>query len=276
MKQIEKHKDTKSNAHMKIEQKCQKLKKEFETAQEKVIQAQIHKNTYLEEQYKTELATLEEKMQNAQSLKNITEDGSRKLMELENSLHTSKKQLEKLKRHKRKEEKQKIHYETMIKEEKKKLSNTKSSQNSTDKPNGHLNSSNEKSVVLFESEKINYNMSNEDMEFLRHEIRNLRKTRDYLLEQKCKINVKGSQGKKLLSEVEERQIFQFEEAIEAIDLSIEYKNEVLCGHMPLSEKQLEKMEEKSDRMLIDRLMQLNENEMRVLLHKYFEKVIGIM
>ncbi|CAH0560213.1 unnamed protein product [Brassicogethes aeneus] len=283
MKQIEKHKDTKSNAHMNIQQKCQRLKKHVETAQEKVTQAQIHKNTYLEEHYKSELVAVEEKLQSStaleESLKNITEDGSRKLMELVNSLKASKKQLEKLKKHKSEEEKRRVLYENQIKEEKKKADSIAKS--------GEITQSKERTVVLLNPEAAeaatmhsSFSISNEDLEFLRHEIRNLRKTRDYLLEQKCSINQGGGGGngggKKLLTELEERQIFQFEEAIEAIDLAIEYKNEVLCGHQPLVEQQIEKAEaEQGDRMLMDRLMHLSKNEMRVLLHKYFEKIVDL-
>ncbi|KAJ8971446.1 hypothetical protein NQ314_000703 [Rhamnusium bicolor] len=121
---------------------------------------------------------------------------------------------------------------------------------------------------------INISLSNEDLECLRHEIRNLRKTREYLLEQKCKIDAK-SQNKKILNDIDERKFLQYEEAIEAIDLAIEYKNEVICGHRPISERALERVEEQGDQMLMDRLMKLNENEMRILLHSYFQKVVDL-
>ncbi|KAJ8971445.1 hypothetical protein NQ314_000702 [Rhamnusium bicolor] len=106
MQQLLKHKDTQSNAHVKIEQKCQQLKKEYEDTQDKVMQAQTQKNQYLEGKYKTELEEVEVKLKDAESLKNITEDGSRKVIELQTSLRTSKKQLEKLRKYKKKEEKE--------------------------------------------------------------------------------------------------------------------------------------------------------------------------
>lgn len=276
MQQFLKHKHTQSSAHVKMEQKCQRLKKEYENTQGKVIQAQAQKNHYLEDKYKVELEEVEVKLKDAESLKNITEDGDRKLKELESSLRTSKKQLEKLRRYKKKEEKRRHNYENQIKEEINKIGDSRDSTNSTDK---NKSQDDLKAVALITHgsnsslHEVNKNvaLSNEDLECLRHEIRNLRKTRDYLLEQKFKIDTK-SQNKKILNDIEERKLLQYEEAIEAIDLAIEYKNEILCGHRPVSEKAMERVEEQGDKMLMDRLMKLNENEMRVLLHKYFQKV----
>ncbi|KAG5890067.1 hypothetical protein JTB14_003632 [Gonioctena quinquepunctata] len=121
---------------------------------------------------------------------------------------------------------------------------------------------------------LTISLRNEDLEFLRHEIRNLRKTRDFLLEQKFRIDA-NSQNKKILNEFEERKLFQYEEAIEGIDLAIEYKNEILCGHRPAVELALERVAEQGDKLLMDRLMKLTENEMRVLLHNYFQKVVDL-
>ncbi|KAJ8968863.1 hypothetical protein NQ317_016071 [Molorchus minor] len=241
-----------------------------------VMQAQTEKNHFMESKYKTELEEVEEKLKDAESLKNITEDGSRKLMELQTSLKNSKKQLEKIKKYKKKEEKRKLNYENQIREGIMKLKSSKGSTNSTEK-----NKSNDdlKTVAILlnpgstnpHENSTNISLSNEDLECLRHEIRNLRKTRDYLLEQKCKIDDK-CHNKKLLNDIEERKLLQYEEAIEAIDLAIEYKNEIICGHRPVSERALERVEEQGDKMLMDRLMKLSETEMRVLLHKYFQKV----
>ncbi|KAG5890068.1 hypothetical protein JTB14_003633 [Gonioctena quinquepunctata] len=95
MQQLLEHKDTQSNALLKIKQKCQQLKKEYENTQSKMILAQSQKNHYLEGKYKTELEELEVKLQDTESLKNITEDERTKFLELEASLRTSRKQLEK-------------------------------------------------------------------------------------------------------------------------------------------------------------------------------------
>ncbi|CAH2010435.1 unnamed protein product [Acanthoscelides obtectus] len=117
-------------------------------------------------------------------------------------------------------------------------------------------------------------LSKEDMESLRHEIRNLRKTRDYLIEQKLKVDTKSC-NKRIMNEVDERKMYQFEEAIEAIDFAIEYKNEMICGHKPSSETALAKLEEKGDKLLMDRLLKLSESEMRILLSRYFQKVVDL-
>jgi hypothetical protein len=89
------------------------------------------------------------------------------------------------------------------------------------------------------------------------------------LELRCKIDLK-SQNKKILNESEERKLLQYEEAVEAIDLIIEYKNSIICGHQPFKE-----LEEQSDKMLMERFLKLSETEMRILLHKYFEKILDL-
>jgi costal 2 protein len=89
------------------------------------------------------------------------------------------------------------------------------------------------------------------------------------LELRCKIDLK-SQNKKILNESEERKLLQYEEAVEAIHLIIEYKNSIICGHQPFKE-----LEEQSDKMLMERFLKLSETEMRILLHKYFEKILDL-
>lgn len=75
----------------------------------------------------------------------------------------------------------------------------------------------------------------EEKESLRHEIRNLRRTRDCLVEQRCHLDRK-LQKEKMLSEGEERKLLECEEAIEAIDAAIEYKNELICGRKSLDQQ----------------------------------------
>jgi costal 2 protein len=267
MERLLQHKDTKSSAHNKFEQKCQMLRKEYKNAELKFLQARLQKNHLLEGKYKNEVVALEEKLKDTESLKNLTEDGN-KLLELGSSLHTSKKQLEKLKKYKQEKEKYKQLYEKQIREEKLKMSN-KGSCDSFEKQK----SPDMKALALFNKSNTtidsNVSLTTEELECLRHEIRNLRKTRDYLLELRCKIDLK-SQNKKILNESEERKLLQYEEAVEAIDLIIEYKNSIICGHQPFKE-----LEEQSDKMLMERFLKLSETEMRILLHKYFEKILDL-
>ncbi|EFA01968.1 kinesin-like protein costa isoform X2 [Tribolium castaneum] len=253
MEKLLKHKDTKSSAHHKIEQKCQLLRKEYKNAEVKFLQAKLQKNHHLEGKYKSEVVALEERLRDTESLKNLTEDGN-KLLELESSLHTDR---EKLKKYKQEKEKYKQIYEKQLKEER---SKSKASCESVPK------TPDVKVVALI---KPNVSLNSEELESLRHEIRNLRKTRDYLLELRCKITLK-SQNKKFLNDSDERKLLQYEEAIEAIDLIIEYKNSILCGHLPVKE-----IEDHGDRMLMERFLKLSENEMRILLHRYFEKIIDL-
>lgn len=274
MQQLLQHKDTQSNALVKIEQNYHRLRNDFDSTEAKMLQAQSQKNHYLEEQYKSELEQLEIKLNNSKSLKDhITEDG-KKCSELKASLEASKKQLDKLKKYKKKEEKRKQTYESQIKHEANKMSKSKESSSSEK----NKSSDNNLQLVICSNKnkpnKLPVPINSEELECLRHEIRNLRKTRDFLLEQKLKMDIK-SQHKKIMNEIEERKLFQYEEAIEAIDLAIEYKNEIMCGHVPVSEMALEIVEEQEDTLLMDRLMKLSENEMRILLHKYFQKVVDL-
>lgn len=217
---------------------------------------------------------IEDKLQDVESMKNIA-DGRKKLAELEKSLETSKEQLEKLKKCKKKKEKRKHYYENQLKEESSKSSKSKETSKSTDR-NKNLDDSKALAIMSQSSQSDNehsraISLSNEKVEFLRHEIRNLRKTREFLIDQKLKIDVK-SQNKRILNDLEERKLLQYEEATEAIDWAIEFKNEILCGHRPVSERALEKIDDQGDKLLMDRLMKLSENEMRMLLHNYFQKV----
>ncbi|KAL3265463.1 hypothetical protein HHI36_009667 [Cryptolaemus montrouzieri] len=273
MQRLVKNKNTENNTRAKLEHQCQKLVKEYDKVNAAYTQAEINKDGDLEKKCQVKLAQLKKKINDAESLKVLTEESNRKLMEVENSVHTSKKQLEKLKKCKRKEEKRKAMYEAQLKDERKRMG---TSQDSLQKQKSSVetkNSNENKQLVVLNRTPV-INLSHENAESLRHEIRNLRKTRDYLLEQRYKIDTKAMH-KKILNELEERKLLQYEEAIEAIDLAMEYKNEVLCGHIPVIAKSLEQIEEKGDKMLMDRLMKLNETEMRILLYKYFQKIVDL-
>lgn len=76
-------------------------------------------------------------------------------------------------------------------------------------------------------------------------------------------------SERILDEAEERKLLQYEEAIEAIDLAIEYKNQVICGRTAasMSELAIERFEDRTDKMLMERFKKLNTFEMRVLLQR---------
>ncbi|CAO1428094.1 unnamed protein product [Diamesa tonsa] len=112
-----------------------------------------------------------------------------------------------------------------------------------------------------------------EKESLRHEIRNLRRTREVLREQSQSLNSKLKR-EKMLTELEQRKMLECAEAIEAIDVAIEMKNEMICGHKSIDTD--EKLQnEKGERLLMARLNKLTVEEMRILLYKYFQKVIDL-
>ncbi|XP_022911135.1 kinesin-like protein costa [Onthophagus taurus] len=251
LQQLQKHKDTKSNARERIEQKCEDLKEMLQSAQVKLSEANVKNDHYLEAKYRLEVSELEKKIKDAKSVKTIAEDGNRKVMELENSLHTSRKQLDKLRKCRKEHEQKRESVELQSIENKINMLSEISEQEKS-------SSSEEEETQKLPEEKL---------ELLRHEIRNLRKTRDLLLEQRCKIDTK------IVDTIQERKMFQYEEAIEAIDLAIEYKNELMCGRS--LKKFITNSKEEVDKMLMERLTKLNEHEMRALLHKYFDKVVDL-
>lgn len=111
----------------------------------------------------------------------------------------------------------------------------------------------------------------DEKEALRMEIHNLRSTRDCLIEQRCALDDKF-QKEKTLSTLEERKLLECDEAIEAIDAAIEYKNNLICGRKGGFEAG---GREKGEEMLMARLNKLSDMEMRMLLYKYFQKVIDL-
>lgn len=276
LQKLEKRKDIKTSARGKIAQKCIKLQNDYEAAQSKLAQAQTQNNHILEEKCKSEVHDLEQKLKEAESVKIITDDSIRKVMEFENSLHTSRKQLEKLRKYKRRDEKRLHALELQLKEEKKTFSRSSDLQKSTaserSTKNSMKNSTDATALVLLKKsdQSTSTSLTSQDFDCLRHEIRDLRRNREKLLEQRFKIHNKAT-NKKIVSEIEERKLLQYEEAIEAIDLAIEYKNGLICGHFPI----MEKLHDTDFSMLLEIVSKLNENEMRILLQRYYEKIIDL-
>lgn len=161
-----------------------------------------------------------------------------------------------------------------LKKSKQKFGKSKSvtSSKSSSKYSESSNNCDSRALVLHKNCNINTSnsLNYDDLDNLRHEIRDLRKNRERLLEERYKIDNKVT-NKKILSDIEERKLLQYEEAIESIDLAIEYKNRLLCGHLPLTEG----LSDTNYTTLLEIAMKLNENEMRMLLQRYFEKIIDL-
>lgn len=123
-----------------------------------------------------------------------------------------------------------------------------------------------------DSKKLEGTINDQVREELRLEIRNLRKTRECLVEQRRKLDRKFKK-EKLFTPEEERHFLECDEAVEAIDSAIEYKNEIMFGHLQSFDNREDW--EHNDELLIERLMKLSHPELRTLFTKYFRKVIDL-
>ncbi|KAK7913050.1 hypothetical protein WMY93_013261 [Mugilogobius chulae] len=115
--------------------------------------------------------------------------------------------------------------------------------------------------------------SAQDSQQIRQEISNLRGEKDSLLKQRVELDDKLRQGN-LLSPEEERTLFQLDEAIEALDAAIEYKNEAITQR----QRQLRasaSMLSQWEMNLMAKLSYLSASETRALLCKYFDKVVSL-
>ncbi|KAH0620026.1 hypothetical protein JD844_014536 [Phrynosoma platyrhinos] len=112
-----------------------------------------------------------------------------------------------------------------------------------------------------------------DQQQIRQEINNLRQEKDQLLKQRLEIDNKLRQGT-LLSPEEERILFQLDEAIEALDAAIEYKNEsITCRQRVL--RSSASLLSQCEMNLMAKLSYLSSSETRALLCKYFDKVVTL-
>ncbi|XP_054693364.1 kinesin-like protein KIF7 isoform X1 [Grus americana] len=108
---------------------------------------------------------------------------------------------------------------------------------------------------------------------IRQEINNLRQEKDQLLKQRLELDNKLRQGT-LLSPEEERILFQLDEAIEALDAAIEYKNEsITCRQRVL--RASASLLSQCEMNLMAKLSYLSSSETRALLCKYFDKVVTL-
>ncbi|XP_053612430.1 kinesin-like protein costa [Plodia interpunctella] len=215
----------------------------------------------------------------------IDHDVLKEIRRHETNLKTYKKQIEQIKRQIRKDEKRKNTLDVELVKDKLKLDEL--SESSVDfkdvKTNTlkhftnritHLDSILKEKTNDLESMEL----SKEKELMLRKEIKNLRKTRECLHEQRCSLGHKRKIYKSL-SDSEERKLLECEEAIEAIDTAIEYKNNLICGKSPsasLSDSQDNRdSRTRGEQMLMARLDKLSHDEMKTLLYKYFQKVVDL-
>ncbi|XP_006885233.1 PREDICTED: kinesin-like protein KIF7 [Elephantulus edwardii] len=108
---------------------------------------------------------------------------------------------------------------------------------------------------------------------IRGEIDTLRQEKDLLLKQRLEIDTKLRQGS-LLSPEEERTLFQLDEAIEALDAAIEYKNEAITCRQRVLRASASLLSQ-CEMNLMAKLSYLSSSETRALLCKYFDKVVTL-
>ncbi|MGH0180698.1 UNVERIFIED_CONTAM: hypothetical protein FKN15_004988, partial [Acipenser sinensis] len=111
--------------------------------------------------------------------------------------------------------------------------------------------------------------SAQDSQQIRQEISNLRIEKDQLLKQRAELDDKLRQGS-LLSPEEERTLFQLDEAIEALDAAIEYKNEAISQRQRVLRASASMLSQ-WEMNLMAKLSNLSASETRALLCKYFDK-----
>ncbi|XP_064422088.1 kinesin-like protein kif7 isoform X3 [Latimeria chalumnae] len=117
------------------------------------------------------------------------------------------------------------------------------------------------------------NGSAQDQQQIRQEINSLRQEKELLLKQRLELDEKLRQGNHLSAE-EERIVFQLDEAIEALDAAIEYKNEAITRRQRVLRASASMLSQ-CEMNLMAKLSYLSASETRALLCKYFDKVVTL-
>ncbi|TMW40340.1 hypothetical protein DOY81_014580 [Sarcophaga bullata] len=280
-----KNSDTRTTAKQRFNKKKAKLEAEYEKTKKSLAKAVIqHKDKQEVERLKAVITHLEQRLNDLTSIKHIAGESGQKVKKLQQSLHESKKVIDDLQKKIKKERKLKEALENELKslkekENSKALVKIEHHQPPLAEEKGkHLKEvqariSHLDHVLKEKSDNLDLYRDDEEREGLRHEIRNLRRTRDHLLDQRCSLDRKLKRDK-MLSHKEERKLLECDEAIEAIDAAIEFKNELICGHKSIDTSE-RVQREKGEQMLMARLNKLSSEEMRTLLYKYFTKVIDL-
>lgn len=282
IKELVKNNSTRESAKMKFRKKYTKLEEEYYKIRTHIahVEYALHEkkhNTDFDyvfrqkseiEKHKNLAKHYEKRLKDIGLIRQIAGDSAKTVLELENSILKSQKEIEKFKEHLEREESRKAKLEAEVVENEKKIKLMEESMQSS-----KTNAEAEKCELpqILDAQTPSTSESVDNVEALRKEIVDLRNTKDCLLEQRRTLDEKYRKNK-TLSTVEKRQILQCDEGIEAIDAAIEYKNEMMCGRRSLDSLC---MKELGEQMLMDRLLHLSSDEMRTLLHKYFRKVIDL-
>uniref|UniRef100_A0A1A9WR33 Kinesin-like protein costa n=1 Tax=Glossina brevipalpis TaxID=37001 RepID=A0A1A9WR33_9MUSC len=282
--ELVKNSETRSTAKQKFHKKRAKLEAEYEKTKKSLTKAIVQGKEKQEcERLKAIMQHLEQRLKDVTSIKHIAGESGQKIKKLQHSLQESKKMIEDLQKKVKKERKLKEALENELKnlkekENSKALLKLEGTNHTQEEKGKHLKEmqariSHLDHVLREKSENLEQYGDDEQRETLRHEIRNLRRTRDHLLDQRCSLDRKLKRDKNL-TQKEERKLLECDEAIEAIDAAIEFKNELICGHKSIDTSE-RSQREKGEQMLMARLNKLSLEEMRTMLYKYFNKVIDL-
>lgn len=302
-----KNSDTRSCAKQRFHRKRTKLKEEYYNTRTQLAHAESaftsnetgEKPVFKKEidLYRNMAYHYEKKLMDIEMIRQIAGDSARKVRELENSLSSSRKQMEEITRQLKKEERLKKQLEDEVAEDQKKIHELEEKYNLTASKLKEIQSESEDERAKSRSESsgkiknlldVSARISHldhvlkeksmdleraadiDEKEALRHEIRNLRRTRDCLIDEKCDLDEK-LQKEKTLTTVDERNLLECGETIEAIDAMIEHKNEMICGRKDFDEDP----KKRNNGKYIKNLDKLTDGEMKNLFHTYFTKVIDL-
>ncbi|XP_074711626.1 kinesin-like protein KIF27 isoform X2 [Strix uralensis] len=115
--------------------------------------------------------------------------------------------------------------------------------------------------------------STEDKTDILEKIQALQMERDQLLRRRNSVDEKLKDGK-VLSTEEEHVLFQLEEGIEALEAAIDYKNESIQNRQHLLRSSSQILSQ-SETNVIGKLVSLSAAELRAILFKYFNKMVGL-
>ncbi|XP_071588187.1 kinesin-like protein KIF27 isoform X2 [Heliangelus exortis] len=113
----------------------------------------------------------------------------------------------------------------------------------------------------------------EDQTDILEEIQVLQMEREELLRRRNSVDEKLKDGK-VLSTEEEHTLFQLEEGIEALEAAIDYKNENIQNHQRLLRSSSQILSQ-SESNVIGKLVSLSAAELRAIIFKYFNKIVGL-
>ncbi|CAF4952898.1 unnamed protein product [Pieris macdunnoughi] len=268
---------------------ARKLSKEISTSQsqlKELINLCISKKRLIDDLGKSISNNTRSKTYTEKSESNLIDiDAIKEIKRHETNVKTYKKQIDQIKRQIKKDEKRKNTLDVELLKDKLKLDELSETSVEIKDKKVHTikhftNRITQLDSILKEkaNDLANLELSREKELMLRKEIKNLRKTRECLHEQRCSLGHKRKLYKSL-SDSEERKILECEEAIEAIDTAIEYKNNLICGRSPsasLSDSQDNKdSRNRGEQMLMARLDKLSHDEIKTLLYRYFQKVVDL-